>query len=627
MDDLFKDLNLQQKEAVETTEGPVLIIAGPGSGKTKVLTHRVAYLIHKGIKPENILAVTFTNKASQEMKERIVRLLKAPSALMPRIGTFHSLAAQLLRINATALKIKGDFVIYDSKDSSTVMKKILKDLQIPSETLKPATALETISQAKNELINSKQYFEKANNFHEENVAKAYIAYQRELEKNNAVDFDDLLVILVNALTTNNKLLEKYHNLFHYILVDEYQDVNYIQYLLIKLLAKKNGNIFVIGDSDQSIYTWRGADYRNILNFEKDWPNTKVIILEQSYRSTQNILDAAHQIISQNMARHEKKLWTENPTGHPIIIFEASNERGEGSLIAEKIKSLQDNEQIPLKNVALLYRTNAQSRALEEAFLESGLPYKIIGGIKFYERQEIKDILAYMRLTANVHDSLSLLRIINIPPRGIGKVLQEQILTKQPLSTNQQTKADKFLNIKNKLYEIARTSTLSELIVQIINMTEYESYLHKSFPDAEARIENVQELLSVASRYEEHPPLDGLVTFLEEAALIQAQDEVETKKDLVNLMTLHAAKGLEFEVIFMVGMEEGILPHGISMLNREELEEERRLCYVGITRAKKRVFLSYARRRMMFGQTQVNLPSRFLYDLPQHLLEYKISELF
>lgn len=624
MDYIFSDLNAQQKEAVQTTEGPVLIVAGPGSGKTKVLTHRVAYLIKQGVSPKNILAVTFTNKAAGEMKERIAKLLgelgKSPS---PTVGTFHSIGAQLLRVNAPTLKLKNDFSIFDEKDQRALLKKIVKNLNLDANQIKPAAIADGISRAKNELIDAAEYGKRAEGFFEQIVAKAYEAYQAELKKNNALDFDDLLSVLAKGLSQNQALLEKYQKIFHYILVDEYQDVNHAQYTMIKLLAQKKRNLFAIGDSDQSIYTWRGADFRNILDFEKDWPDAKFIFLEQSYRSSKNILDAAQQVISKNLARFEKKLWTENPTGHPIVVFETGNEKEEGRLIAEEIKNLQDRDNISLKNMAVLYRTNAQSRALEESFLDAVLPYKIIGGVKFYERQEIKDILAYLRFIANLDDAISSERIINVPARGIGPVLEKKMHKREKLNKAQQTKADGFFKLISFFRTIAKEIPLSELILNVIKKIRFQEHL-KGFADYEARWENVRELLTVAGRYNNTKPPSGLAHFLEEASLIQAHDEIETKKDLVNLMTLHCAKGLEFDIVFISGLEEGILPHSASSFSEKEAEEERRLCYVGITRAKNRVYLSYARRRTIFGQTQANLPSRFLYDLPEHLLEFKIT---
>lgn len=617
--DILHGLNEGQKKAVLAIQGPVLIIAGPGSGKTKVLTHRVAHLIAKNIPPQNILAITFTNKAASEMKERIFKLLgKQNTQSSPTIGTFHAICAQFLRKEISCINRKSNFVIFDGRDTLALIKKIFKNLALPTDQFKPQAFLAAISSAKNEMQDAKYFKQLADNYYSEKVGEVYERYEQELILQNGLDFDDLIVLSVKILTNFPNILLKYQNRWQYILVDEYQDVNQAQYTLVKLLAGKNRNIFVIGDSDQSIYTWRGADFRNILNFEKDWPEAEVITLDQSYRSSKNILSAAHIIISKNQARHEKNLWTQNAEGHPIVIFENANEREESRRIAQEIKILQDTHKVPLREIAVLYRTNAQSRAIEEAFLSHDIPYRIVGTLKFYARAEIKDILAYLRLISNPADLTSQERIINVPPRGIGPTAQKQLPKKTTPAV------DKFFALMDDLRNQANTLSLNRLILMIIRKTKFDEYLNDGTEEGKMRQENLHELLTVSLKYDELPPKMAIESFLEEVALIQEHDDIEQGKDVVTLMTLHTAKGLEFDTVFIAGMEEGILPHGRSAYDATELEEERRLCYVGITRAKNRAYLSYAKLRTIFGSTQANLPSRFLYDLPPQLLDFRGS---
>lgn len=643
--DILSSLNDKQREAVMAISGPVLIIAGPGSGKTKVLTHRVAYLIQQGIAPENILAVTFTNKAAGEMKERIARLLQTPKGYrhaelvsashvheipsqarddkgkrmaLPAIGTFHSICAQILRREAQKSGYKNDFVIYNDKDSLNLIKKCLEELEISQQQFKPRSIQEAISSAKNELLSPEEYASQSSSYFQETAAKIYELYQKKLKQNNAFDFDDLLMQVVLLFKNHPQTLEKYQAQWQYILVDEYQDTNFTQYMLINLLSQKNKNIFAVGDFDQAIYQWRGADFRNILNFEKEYPECKIIILEENYRSTQNILTAAGQIISRNVERKKKKLWTQNPEGAPIVIYEASDERDEGRFLIDEIEEKAKKLGLKLSDFAVLYRTNAQSRAIEEAFLMAGIPYKVVGSVKFYDRREIKDLIAYLRVIQNPSDMISLERIINVPPRGIKKIPN----TQYPIPNGIRKDAwENFNRIIDTLRQQSKNLSLSELLKLIIQKTKYNEYILAQ-DNGEARWENIEELFSVTQKYDGLPPQEGLQKFLEEASLLQSSDEVETKKDLVNLMTLHCAKGLEFPVVFIIGCEEGIFPHSKSLLDKAQMEEERRLCYVGMTRAKLMLYLLFAQRRLFFGSITTNPPSRFLSDLPEELVEVK-----
>jgi DNA helicase-2/ATP-dependent DNA helicase PcrA len=635
--DILKSLNPKQRQAVEAINGPVLVIAGPGSGKTRVLTHRVAYLINQGIPARNILAVTFTNKAAGEMRERIRKLfrrdlvpLQGTKSLtpfpMPAIGTFHAICAQILRKEAPKIGWRNNFIIYDDKDSLGLIKKCQEELEISQEQFKPKSIQESISSAKNELLGPEEYASQANGFWQETTAKVYSLYQTKLKQNNAFDFDDLLMMVAVLFKNQPQTLTKYQNQWHYILVDEYQDTNRTQAVLVNLLAQNHKNIFAVGDFDQAIYLWRGADFKNILNFEKEYPDCQVIILEENYRSTQNILAAAANVISRNIERKEKTLWTKNPEGYPIFFYEARNEKDEGNFIIREVNEKISAGGFKLADFAVLYRTNAQSRAIEEAFLMAGLPYKVVGSVKFYDRKEIKDLLAYLKIIQNPQDTVSLERIINVPPRGIGKMTRQRlsprtVLGHQSEDSPRNAKLQSFFqlleNLQNKRLELSVTN----LLKQVIKETKYQDYI-LSQDNGENRWENIEELFSVTQKYDLLPPEERLKTFLEEASLLQSSDEVETKKDLVNLMTLHCAKGLEFPVVFIVGCEEGIFPHSKSLIDRTQMEEERRLCYVGMTRAKKALYLLFAQRRLLFGSTIANPPSRFLSDLPEDLVEVK-----
>lgn len=587
---LLDDLNPIQQQAVKATEGPVLILAGAGSGKTRVLTYRVAYLIaEKKIPPENILILTFTNKASEEMIERIKRLIgQLPT--QPVMGTFHSFCAKILRREGKVLGLPPGFAIYDESDALDAVKEAMSNLNIPTQKTSPPSVRTTISQAKNELISSLEYPQYARGYFQETVAKIYLEYQKILEKNKALDFDDLLLTTIKLFQSEPTILTCYQIQFRYILIDEYQDTNPAQYLISKYLANRHKDICVVGDAAQSIYSFRSADYRNILNFEKDYPNAKVFNLEQNYRSTQNILDVAHAVISKNRSHPVLKLWTDKNGGEKIEIVETRNEAEEALFILSKV-------QPPLSNFAILYRTNAQSRSLEEHFLRTGVPYRLIGGVSFYQRREIKDVLAYLRLLQNPKDSVSLKRAEKIGKTRLGRLMEL------------------YLEVSS---QIDQYSTL-ELLDLILQKTGYLAYIDDGTEEGKGRVENVKELRSVA---EEFPTL---MDFLENVALVDSHDnpnghaKQSDKQDAVTLMTLHNAKGLEFPTVFMVGMEEGLFPHARSMLDVNELEEERRLCYVGITRAKEKLYLTYTRQRLYFGTRSHNLVSRFLADIPQDLI--------
>ena len=680
---ILSKLNLAQCEAVETTEGPVLVIAGAGSGKTRALTHRVAYLIQeKGIKPGNILAVTFTNKAAQEMKERIGKLLKnsenilfTPSPVpsghplpkgeeenrynLPIMGTFHSICVKILRREIDKIGFKKSFNIFDDQDQLAIMKKTMKEMQIDLDQFRPTAILGAISKAKNELIDEKEFERGIGGYFEEIVSKIYTNYQKKLKEQNALDFDDILMYTVKVFQRFPEILEKYQRTFRYIMVDEYQDTNHAQYMLVKLLSQKHKNICVVGDDWQGIYSWRGANIQNILDFEKDYPNAKVIKLEQNYRSTQNILDAAYGVISKNVNRKDKKIWTENKGGQLLTSYEAEDEKDEAEFIAEEIKKTIRNGQ-NYNDYVILYRTNAQSRIIEESMLRNSIPYRIIGGIKFYQRKEIKDIVAYLRLINNFSDEVSLERIINEPKRGIGEatlgkwigfarsnksnliesglqISNSQFLVSNKIS-NDQLKKDSIQNTRYKIQDtkldaivkfsefVIRMSELknklliTDFIQKVYKESGYEKFLLDGTEEGEMRHENVQELLTVAKKYEEYEDGERLNLFLEEIALASDTDNVDQNKESVHLMTLHSAKGLEFKIVFIAGLEEGILPHSRSMLNGNEMEEERRLMYVGITRAKEKVYLLFTSERNIFGSTQINPPSRFLDDVPEHLIE-------
>jgi len=647
MSDILAQLNPSQRKAVITINGPVLIIAGAGSGKTRTLTHRVAYLIQeKKIIPQKILAVTFTNKAAQEMKSKITSLLSNTRQL-PTIGTFHSVCVRILRQEIEKVGYKSSFNIYDDQDQLVLVKKIMKELAINTEQFKPRSILSGLSKAKNELIEPQKFIQQANGYWEEIVGKTYTLYQKKLQEQNALDFDDILMITVKIFQTYPEILAKYQDFFYYIMIDEYQDTNYAQYLLVKMLAQKHHNLCVVGDDWQGIYSWRGANIQNILDFEKDYPQAKIIKLEQNYRSTQNILDAGYGIISKNIQRKDKKIWTENKGGELITVYEAKNEKEEPEFIIQQINLLKKRPDLKLNDFVVLYRTNAQSRIIEEAMLRNSLPYRIIGGVKFYQRKEIKDIIAYLKLIQNFNDVISLERIINEPRRGLGKVtlakwtdISQQTKTnviktglklatiEKENSTQAKTKIQpskltaiiKFCDFIQQMAAMKNKLSLTDFIQKIYHQSGYEKYLLDGTDEGQMRHENIQELLTVAQKYTHYSPEEGLTLFLEEVALIADTDNIDQASEAVHLMTLHSAKGLEFKVVFIIGLEEGIFPHSRSLLSDSELEEERRLMYVGDTRAKLKVFLIFANERNIFGSTQINTPSRFLEDIPTHLLE-------
>jgi len=644
MSKLFEGLNKAQAEAVETTEGPILMLAGAGSGKTKTLTHRIAYLIsERKIPPSNILAVTFTNKAAGEMRSRVSRLLgfdEAGANPIPFLGTFHSIANRIFRREAERVGMGSNFLIYDSGDSQALIKKILKSMHVSDKAITPSGIAWVISSAKNELIGPEKYRSMASNQLQIMAAEVYPIYQRELRKAKAFDFDDLIMELVKLFKNEHDILEKYQNQFQYILVDEYQDTNHAQYELIKLLAKKHSNLCVVGDDWQSIYSWRGANYQNILNFESDYPSAKVIKLEQNYRSTQMILDAAHSVITKNLSRSSKKLWTDLGLGEKVHVLSVQDEMAEGRTIIQTIERLRGmNPGLRLSDFAVLYRTNAQSRSLEESFLRYNIPYQVVGGTRFYDRREVKDILAYMRVIFQPNDLVSLTRILNVPTRGVGAKSIASIidyfekyepnvletLANPGVIPGLRGKALKEIEVMGRILldlKSKQDMNVYDLMDALIKRIDYIGYLQDGTISAEDRVENIQELLGVAKVYKD---LD-LETFLTEVALVSDLDSHDGMKDSVSLMTLHSAKGLEFEVVFMAGMEEGVFPHSRTFFEPDELEEERRLCYVGMTRAKQQLYMLNASSRMIYGNTQHNVPSRFISDIPVEMVEEPIGSM-
>jgi DNA helicase-2/ATP-dependent DNA helicase PcrA len=595
---ILDGLNEKQIEAVTTTEGPVLVISGPGSGKTRALTHRIAYLISKGIPTSSILAVTFTNKAAGEIKERVRTLLNAKTAQFPVVGTFHALGLRILRRHAEKLGYGTNFTILDSGDQQALMKRTIAALELDPKRYTPGGMLSKIQKLKTELLEPHQYEGKG--FNEKIVSRAYHSYQTQLKNMNGVDFGDLIMLPVRLFIEHPHILSQYQDLWHYILVDEYQDTSHDQYTLINLLAAKHGNLFCIGDDAQSIYQFRQADIRNILNFQRDWQKGKVILLEQNYRSTKTILAAAQAIIVNNKAQIPKELWTDNASGDAITVTETVSERHEAQQLIEMVRILQKHR-YTLADCAILYRTHAQSRALEEQLVRAGIQYRIVGGIRFYERREIKDFLAYARLINNPADIVSFDRIEKIGKKAL---------------KNFQLVLVQFQNDVQK-------KKLSALLKDVLKVTAYEEYVRTRkdlLESAEERIENVRELLTVAKKYDGAGPA-GLGQFLEEVALLQDTDQLKEGEKAITLMTIHAAKGLEFPVVFIAGMEEGLFPHSRTVYAPHELEEERRLCYVAITRAKERLFISLAKWRNIFGSRQANIPSRFLGEIPDHLLSW------
>lgn len=656
---MLRDLNEKQREAVQKTEGPVLIIAGPGSGKTKTLTHRIVYLIkERGVRPENILAVTFTNKAASEMRNRVSGILEncgdksacaskeSPFSLhfrntsLPLIGTFHSLCVRILREDAESAGIKRDFVIYDSDDQMGIVRGVMKEMDLSAEEINPRSVHSAISDAKNKLRAPEDVMNMADSLFLENVAKVYAIYQKRLLECGALDFDDLIMRTTLLFTEKPAVLQKYQDRFHFVMVDEYQDTNHAQYKLVDMLSRKHRNLCVVGDDWQSIYKWRGADIQNILDFEKNYPEAKTVLLEQNYRSTQNILDAAYGVISRNRNRKEKKLWTDKKGGNPIVVYEAANEKGEAEFIVSEIAKLNrgiGGQKVNLNEVAILYRTNAQSRSIEESFLSFQVPYKIVGGIKFYARREVKDVLAYLRFIQNPSDIASLERIINIPARKIGKATLDKVMKEmrssgldfletilgysgKELTKDKVAKLRAFAeNVSDMREKLAEMET-DKFLEYVLERIGYENYIKDGTEEGESRWENVLEIFSALEKYKSMDAREGLQAFLEDVALVSDVDDWEESSEAVTLMTLHAAKGLEFDTVFMVGMEEGLLPHGRSLSDESEMEEERRLCYVGMTRAKRNLYLTCARTRKIFGSIQSNMESRFISDIPSGLVE-------
>lgn len=640
MNPIFDTLNDRQCEAVKHTEGPLLITAGAGSGKTKVLTCRIAHLLELGVAPYRILAITFTNKAAKEMKERVTNLVGAQADSI-WLSTFHSFCAKLLRFEVDGFHgYTRNFTIYDSSDQLVLVKDCLKKLNLDDKQFMPRSVLGTISSAKNVLMDAKAFAAKASDFYEQKVADVYALYQEKLRENNAVDFDDLLFLAVRLLQEKEDVREKYQSRFQYILVDEYQDTNHAQYALTKILAARWRNICVVGDADQSIYAWRGADIRNIIDFTRDYPDAASIKLEQNYRSTKTILHAANAVIDNNESRPKKTLWTENPAGNKIIHYQAQTEHDEADYIAGVIYNRHEISHEPYGDMAILFRTNAQSRVLEEKLMRYAIPYTMVGGTKFYDRKEIKDILAYLRLLYNPEDSLSLTRIINVPKRNIGATTMEHVAAyaeeqgislfealsstdEIPVTKRARTSLENFAAMIFDLLNDIEGKDVLSLIEMVIKQTGYGDMLDKEAehdPQGESRKENVGEFLSVAKDYMDSNPDGNLQDFLENVALVSDVDDFESSDSKVTLMTLHAAKGLEFPVVFLTGLDEGLFPHSRTLLDPAQVEEERRLAYVGITRAERQLYVTNAITRTMYGRISAYMPSRFLAEIPPQLME-------
>lgn len=640
MNPIFDTLNDRQCEAVKHTEGPLLITAGAGSGKTKVLTCRIAHLLELGVAPYRILAITFTNKAAKEMKERVTNLVGAQADSI-WLSTFHSFCAKLLRFEVDGFHgYTRNFTIYDSSDQLVLVKDCLKKLNLDDKQFMPRSVLGTISSAKNVLMDAKAFAAQASDFYEQKVADVYALYQEKLRENNAVDFDDLLFLAVRLLQEKEDVREKYQSRFQYILVDEYQDTNHAQYALTKILAARWRNICVVGDADQSIYAWRGADIRNIIDFTRDYPDAASIKLEQNYRSTKTILHAANAVIDNNESRPKKTLWTENPSGNKIIHYQAQTEHDEADYIAGVIYNRHEISHEPYGDMAILFRTNAQSRVLEEKLMRYAIPYTMVGGTKFYDRKEIKDVLAYLRLLYNPEDSLSLTRIINVPKRNIGATTMEHVAAyaeeqgislfealsstdEIPVTKRARTSLENFAAMIFDLLNDIEGKDVLSLIETVIKQTGYGDMLDKEAehdPQGESRKENVGEFLSVAKDYMDSNPDGNLQDFLENVALVSDVDDFESSDSKVTLMTLHAAKGLEFPVVFLTGLDEGLFPHSRTLLDPSQVEEERRLAYVGITRAERQLYVTNATTRTMYGRISAYMPSRFLAEIPPQLME-------
>lgn len=637
VNEILEDLNPEQREAVLFNSAPLVIFAGAGSGKTKVLTYKAAYLISQGVSPRNILAVTFTNKAAEEMRTRILNLVgKAAEEMW--IGTFHSICARILRIDGEAIGLPSNFVILDEDDQLTLIKEIISQLSLSEEYFQPKLVQSIISRAKENLIGVLEFIKGAREFLEKKVATVYKLYEDKKKLSKALDFDDLLFYCVRLLEEREDIREKWQDKFRYILVDEFQDVNYAQYELVRILGDKYKNISIVGDDDQSIYGWRGADFRLLLQFEKDFPKAKVIKLERNYRSPQTILDAAWSVIKNNKMRKAKRLWTDKEGGDKIRFYEAESPQDEARFVGLTIRELVTKEKRRYGDFAILYRVNAQSRAFEETLVSLGIPYKIIGGLRFFERKEIKDIVAYLRVIANPDDNFSLRRIIDVPPRGIGPVtigkgdalaLEEEmslyqalrrLVEKQALASAPLKSLQKFLEVIEQLREKALSLSPSHLIREALDKTGYWKYIDNGTLEGETRKENLEEFITFAREFEDKNPSSDLLALLERISLLSDIDTYEQTPDTVTLMTLHAAKGLEFPVVFIVGLEEGLLPHSRSLMSEMEIEEERRLLYVGMTRAKEKLFLSRSWNRSAYGGGR---PSRFIGEIPEELLEHVV----
>ncbi|MDD5312918.1 MAG: DNA helicase PcrA [Dehalococcoidia bacterium] len=640
--DVISSLNPAQKEAVKHIEGPLLILAGPGSGKTRVITHRIAYLVKTcGVSPRRIMAVTFTNKAAREMKERLEKLLGQVAESLT-VGTFHAICARILRQDGKAVGLDNNFVIYDEEDQLSLVKQCLKDLDLDPKQYNPQKIRNAISYAKSQHMTSHKFASESGSYWEEVVARIYARYQEQLEQSNTVDFDDLLMKVVHLFEKHTDVLEKYQSRYMHLLVDEFQDTNITQYKLIRMLGGKYRNVCVVGDPDQSIYSWRFADIRNILSFEKDYPDASLIVLEQNYRSTKNILEAASGIISLNSKRKPKELWTNNLAGTPVFVVKTYSEQDEAQFVVNEILKLSGNDGIKPGECAVMYRTNAQSRALEEAFMRYGLKYKLVGGTRFYQRREIKDVIAYLRVIQNPFDNISLARIIKVPGRGIGqrtlsdltnwarennlslfaaiKAVSES--TGPSFTTRIAASLTGFYRMLNDVIVESQQLRLVDLMDTLLEKSGYRNYIQEE-EDGEERWENILELRTVALDFDDLAPGEGLAPFLEQVSLVSDADEIENRDDTTTLITLHQAKGLEFPVVFIVGMEEGLLPHRRSMEEGgDELEEERRLCYVGVTRAQKHIYLLHTARRSIFGSSGESVASRFLGDIPEHLVEHR-----
>ncbi|MRG87406.1 DNA helicase PcrA [Salinibacillus xinjiangensis] len=644
VDDIVKGMNEPQAQAVKHTEGPLLIMAGAGSGKTRVLTHRIAYLLHeKGVAPYNIIAITFTNKAAREMKERVHNLVGAGAEEI-WLSTFHSLCVRILRRDIDRIGMNRNFSILDSGDQLSVIKQILKDLNLDPKKWDPRAMLNAISSAKNQLVTPEEFSKEANNIYEDKTAEVFKMYQKTLTKNDALDFDDLIMKTIQLFERVPETLQYYQRRFQYIHVDEYQDTNHAQYQLVKMLAERHQNLCVVGDSDQSIYRWRGADIANILSFEKDYPSARVILLEQNYRSTKTILKAANHVIQNNTSRKPKELWTDNTDGETITFYQAASERDEAIYVVDQLETLVQEENLQYRDIAVLYRTNAQSRAMEDALVKSNIPYQIVGGTKFYDRKEIKDLLAYLRLISNPNDDISFQRVVNEPKRGIGKTSMDKLIAyaqyhdislyeaaSDAVMTGMSKKAangvSSFHQMIKNWTQMQEFLSVTEIVEEVLEKTGYEEMLkNEKTLEAQSRLENINEFKTVTNQFESSNDDKSLIAFLTDLALIADIDKVDEEDDdnKVVLMTLHSAKGLEFPVVFLIGMEESVFPHSRSLMDEEEMEEERRLAYVGITRAEQKLYMTHAKMRTLYGRTNMNPVSRFIHEIPDEFIEKNID---